>query len=449
MMKKISCILFLLLICSFAYTQVQSIDDSLSGHKSEAIKVFFAHNSCAIDLNMPQNREALSRFSDLMETLNRDSLSLITKIEINSYTSPEGGRQYNQKLSERRTEAIYDYLLNIISLPDSIIHKSSSGIDWVGLQRLVQASDMPYKEEVLYILSNVPEEKWRKVNANDRWLSLVDSRNKHLMDLHYGDAYRYMFTHIYPQLRNSAVLTLYSKTTPIPDADTKAELAVVETVETAETTDASEIDFKPASALEPAATTTPERIKKPLLALKTNLLFDAASLINAELEVPIRNRWSVAGEWIFPWWTFDNGKSDSKRNRIQLLNGNLEVKYWFGKRAQLPVLTGWYAGFYAGGGLYDLEHNGKGYQGEFFIAAGLSAGYAHTINRSGTLRMEYSLGLGYLKTDYRYYEAHYEHDNKWHPERHHNGTYTWMGPTKAKISLVWLLHYKSKKGGKR
>ncbi len=183
-----------------------------------------------------------------------------------------------------------------------------------------------------------------------------------------------------------------------------------------------------------------------LFALKTNLLFDAVTLANIELEVPVGDRWSVAGEWIFPWWTWDNGREDSKRNRTQLLNANIDGKYWFGDRANHEVMTGWFAGLYAGGGLYDFERNAKGYQGEFFIAAGVSAGFAHTINKRGNLRMEYALGVGYLKTDYRYYEAQYDIDDRWHPIKNKNGNYTWFGPTKAKVSLVWLLN---KRGGVR
>ena len=45
-----------------------------------------------------------------------------------------------------------------------------------------------------------------------------------------------------------------------------------------------------------------EFVKKPLFAAKTNLLFDAMTVLNVEVEVPIRKHWSIAGEWIFPWW---------------------------------------------------------------------------------------------------------------------------------------------------
>ena len=184
---------------------------------------------------------------------------------------------------------------------------------------------------------------------------------------------------------------------------------------------------------------------RPAIAFKTNLLFDAATILNAEIEVPLGKRWSIAGEWMFPWWiTKDNG------NALQVMAGNLEAKYWLGskeKRDARPVMTGWFAGAYAGGGLYDLQYKDNGYQGEFYIAAGLSAGYAHTINKSGSLRMEYSLGIGYLSTDYRYYEG--MEDNEFLVWKY-DGSYTWIGPTKAKVSLVWMFHInKKRKNNKR
>ena len=185
-------------------------------------------------------------------------------------------------------------------------------------------------------------------------------------------------------------------------------------------------------------------VRSPLFALKTNLLFDAATILNAEIEVPLSPRWSVGAEAIFPWWT-----DKDWQNAIQINSANLELKYWLGNRITRPRMTGWFLGLYAGGGLYDLEYNHKGYQGEFFIATGLSSGFAHTINRSGTLRMEYSLGVGYLKTEYRYYEAqHSSIDHQWHLIRQHNGAHTWIGPTKLKVSLVWTINRKQK-GGKR
>ena len=160
---------------------------------------------------------------------------------------------------------------------------------------------------------------------------------------------------------------------------------------------------------------------------------------NAELEVPIRKHWSLNGELMFPWWLFNGDKYC-----MQILAGGLEGRYWLGNRAKREVLTGHFLGLYAGGGKYDLQWDRNGYQGEFFIAAGLSYGYAMSIARN--LHLEFSLGVGLLRTTYEHYHTR---DNYQTLLWQNNGRYTWLGPTKAKVSLVWMLNRKAKKGGVR
>ncbi len=179
----------------------------------------------------------------------------------------------------------------------------------------------------------------------------------------------------------------------------------------------------------------------PFFAFKSNLLFDLATALNIAVEVPIGDKWSVNGEWMFPWWITDDATT-----AFQLLSANVEGRYWFGDRTKKLKLTGLFAGYYIGGGLYDLRMNSKGYQGEFYIASGFSGGYAHAINKSGSLRMEYALGLGYLNTDYRYYEG--RADNRFMVWQY-NGRYVWLGPTRASVSMVWMLNINKKRGGKR
>ena len=175
--------------------------------------------------------------------------------------------------------------------------------------------------------------------------------------------------------------------------------------------------------------------RRPLFAVKTNLLFDAALMPNIEVEVPIGKRWSLNGEYMFPWWLINDD-----RYCLQVLMGGLEVRYRPGRRSGRDVLTGHFLGLYAGGGKYDLQWDKNGYQGEFFIAAGVSYGYAHSIARN--LRLEYNIGIGILRTDYRHYHSRDNHRTLLWQE---NGEYTWLGPTKLKISLVWLITGKNKK----
>ena len=103
-------------------------------------------------------------------------------------------------------------------------------------------------------------------------------------------------------------------------------------------------------------------------------------------------------------------------------------------------------------GLFDFQlgklSGGNGVQGNFFVMGGLSAGYAHVV--SNNLRMEYSLGLGYLRSDFREYIS--VKDTKFGDIK--ALPYPWdvqrisgILPTKLQVSLVWMLS--CKKGGGR
>ena len=83
-------------------------------------------------------------------------------------------------------------------------------------------------------------------------------------------------------------------------------------------------------------------------------------------------------------------------------------------------------------------------QGEFFIASGISVGYAHPIAKHW--HMEYSIGIGYLDTQYYNYTPLDGHKVV---KILSNGQYDrrkqkWFGPTKAKVSLVWIPRFKLK-----
>lgn len=183
---------------------------------------------------------------------------------------------------------------------------------------------------------------------------------------------------------------------------------------------------------------------KPAVALKSNLLLDAASLVNLSLEFPLGNRFSLAAEGYFPWW-----KLKQHDITIQLMAATLETRCWMGNRKKWGRLTGFFTGLYAGAGYYDFQLGGDGAQGEMFIMGGLSVGFAHRISRH--FHLEYTLGVGYLQTDYReYYPAKgTEHGDvkarkyPWETKR-----FSGILPTKAAVSLVWTLgnHKKGRRG---
>ena len=188
--------------------------------------------------------------------------------------------------------------------------------------------------------------------------------------------------------------------------------------------------------------TKERKIEKPIFEIKSNILFDIATLINVEIEVPISKRISVAAETMFPQWNLKKQKKT-----IEAVTGNLELKVWLGNRQNKQHMVGWYIGAYGGGGgKYTLMLNqNHGFRGKFYVATGVSAGYAHTINKKGNLRMEYSVGVGYLTTLYNKYawcdqcdDFVYDHFPR------QNWRTNWIGLNRAKVSLRWMLNKKNK-----
>lgn len=177
-------------------------------------------------------------------------------------------------------------------------------------------------------------------------------------------------------------------------------------------------------------------------AIKTNLLYDAASALNIGIEAPIGKRYSVAVDWTAPWWS-----SYNKQIYIQMLLGSVEGRYWFGDREKKELLTGFFAGASIQGGLYDFMFDPiEGIQGELQAYSAVG-GYAHTINKAGNLRMEYSLGIGYMRTRYvKYWWDGFDYTliapspQTW--------VTNWFGPTKVSVSLVYMLKLRSKVGGR-
>lgn len=177
--------------------------------------------------------------------------------------------------------------------------------------------------------------------------------------------------------------------------------------------------------------------RKPLWAVKTNLLYDIALTPNIEWEIPWGNRFSINLEWQYGWWL--------RRDNTfcwELESGGIEPRIWFGNRATHRRLTGWFAGVFAQGGLYDFQlEEAAGYQGEFYVFAGLTGGYSVAVAKH--LNMEFSLGVGYLITDYRHYHVE---DNEL-IKQGYSMRFSSLLPAKAKVSLVWMWNGKDKKGG--
>jgi hypothetical protein len=169
----------------------------------------------------------------------------------------------------------------------------------------------------------------------------------------------------------------------------------------------------------------------PLVIVKTNLLYDVALTPHLGVEVPIGERFSVGAEFMRGWWL----KSDWSFC-WQLEAAALEGRYWFSPLSERHLRGGWFAGVLVQGAFYDFQlQPDSGVQGECLMA-GLTGGYLYPLSTHWSL--EFSLGLGYLRTNYRQYTV--EPTHKGHELVRSTSPMRLTGvlyPLKAGISIQW------------
>ncbi len=383
------------------------------------VVVNYRLNSSLLMKDYKGNSPALDTLNSILDASNSEFPDYIY---ITASASPEGSTSENRRLAAARSQALKGYIVwRYPHFDQTKIILSSMDEDWEGLYAMVLAdAGVPYKKQVLDILNSDAESNAKRIR-----IQAVGG----------GAAYSYISKYILPVLRMACAVYAVYKTELIPLPSEEPEPVIVPEPEPEPVVDSVVVTpEKPIVAPEPEKKLLP-------FAIKTNLLFDAATALNAEVEIPIGECWSVAGEYTFPWWL-----NEDKQNAFQFIMGIVEPRYWLGNRDSRRQLTGWFVGIHGGGGYYDLERKDKGWQGEFFVA-GLSGGYAHTLGKSGRWRMEYSLGLGYMGSKYREYEPRIGVDGEWHLIRRHNAKISWIGPTRAKVSLVFM--FGNGKGGAR
>ncbi len=167
-------------------------------------------------------------------------------------------------------------------------------------------------------------------------------------------------------------------------------------------------------------------IKYKVAAVRTNLL---APLSNIGAGVCIGNRWSIEGDYYFPWMFREKDNQDA----TQLLAWGITGRYWLGKgRTHTNRLLGHSLGLGTYIGYYDFERNYSGHQGEFASVC-LDYTYAAPIFKK-KMHIEFTFGAGYLYSYARPYDV-FEPGGKAYREGYTKNIH-WLGPLKAGVSFV-------------
>lgn len=181
--------------------------------------------------------------------------------------------------------------------------------------------------------------------------------------------------------------------------------------------------------------------KAPFMAFRTNVLYDAFVVPNIGLEVYLGANFTLGFDWFGNWIAVDK-----HHLYWQGYGGYLTARYYFGKQATNQRFTGHHVGIYGSGLTYDVELGGKGYQAtKFGFGGGVEYGYSLPIARNWCF--DFNIGVGYQGGEYKTYQP--TNDGTGHYEWLATYKRNWWGPTKAEISLKWLIGAGQKKGGKK
>lgn len=353
----------------------------------------------------------------------------IDSITVYSYASPEGSYALNKRLARERGKTAKQYLLKHIpaerQLPDSLIILDPTAENWQGLRDLV-FYQYPHKDkdEVLAILDRT---------------DISDARRKVLLQrLNRGYPWLYILKEIMPQLRYATWISVWQR-------------IEVDKVIAEPTSLAVEMDMDIPRLKTIPVPMPEEEDTKTILALKTNLLYDAVSWLNFSIEVPVKDKYSVLYYHQFPWWTWGKGNNEYC---MRFLSIGAEARWWFKpmprekteKRIKRDKLMGHFVGVYAESGKWDFERKRDiCYQGEHW-SVGLSYGYTMPIGKR--LNLELSASVGYASIPHRGFEPATDYSELYHlPEK--DGRWHYIGPTKLQVSLVLPITVKVKKGGRK
>ena len=389
---------------------------------TDTLQVYFRQNETVLDPAFRDNGRHLQAFTARFAALLREPGSKVRGILVVSGASPEGTFTVNQRLSDARARAVIRYLLAHRLVDSSLVEVESRGADWQGLRDRVAASTLPYREEALVLIDS------------PLWVSrggkVVDGRKQRLMNLHGGRAWRELYALYFSSLRGTRVMIAWNiRREEVARANRPTPVTPLSTAFSPLPLPSPAIQEPKTLALltAPLATLPGTGDSKPFrLAIKSNLLLDAIAVPNAGVEVALYRGWTIGGSYAHVWWR------DKERTRWYRFEGfEAEIRLYINRQGR--PFRGHHVGLHGQLMTWDITINGRGYlAGRWATGGGISYGYALPVGRRINLDLE--IGAGFLGGDLHEYRPTDGH-RVWQRTR----PIRWVGPTRAGVSLQWLL----------
>ena len=168
----------------------------------DELEIIFKVSKIEIDSSVFNNEVTFGKILSAVDKIFSNPKYKIDKIEVAGYASPEGPPAFNTWLGENRAKALINYIIehrpqyNLTMEDFKIVNGDEN---WPGLRRVVAASDMEEKDQVLAIIDdeNIPSER----------------KKLRIEAINYGWVWKKMLDEIYPHLRCARYLSIYYDST--------------------------------------------------------------------------------------------------------------------------------------------------------------------------------------------------------------------------------------------
>ena len=376
----------LCLLLMFAFVGMSAQTMSETWVTSDSLQVYFPQNVSVLDPGYRGNGEKLEAFTENFHKMKDTPGSKVKSVLIVSGASPEGSVDLNRKLSDSRANAVLDYLLQKQLLDPSEVQVESRGVDWKGLYYLMEESSLPYRDDVMAIISG-PETEM----ADGRQ---VEVRRQALMQLDGGRVWNDIYERYFPNLRGTMVMIVWNirkeirkpvtPPAPVPQPEPMPEPA-------------PEPEQQPVPVVEvPAPQPAPLPAWTFNMVVKTNLLYDAASIFNLGVEFGLWKGLVLNVEYMHNPWI------RAKYSHWYRVHGaEFGLKYYFNDQER-PFVSGHHVGLSAQMLTFDLT--GIMVDADpWKVAPMLSYGYTLPLRKR--LNLDFEVGVGALIGDVYKYEA--------------------------------------------
>ena len=317
-----------------------------------SVKVYFPCGSSDIS-RMSYNALSLERFMHHLDSLCLLPQTTPIGLTVTSSASPEGSIKINRALSRARAKAVLDYL-------------------------------------------NGRSENFRHIFDSLSCQIDAQTSNDLLGQIHRSRYSAMRFSEVVLHLQHLVADTLAA--TPPAEAKTAASDTSSVNISSVNPQDTAAgqlpVEQAPSDAMAPSAQQNNHTAaRRPVLFVKTNLLYDLLTFVNASVELPLGRNITAEATLVYPWW-----RNTSRHKTVQMRYVAVTPRYYF-KNNDNPY-TSLFAGLSIGAGKYDLQWTRRGVQGTMWHISP-TIGYSHHIGKRW--KMEYAASVGFIQTKYKKY----------------------------------------------